>query len=67
MKLPAMTKGKHWLWLLVLIVVEGVLAFVCYQAGTSLSYVGLALVILANVEWISAAIIGLMSAGKKSS
>lgn len=67
MKLPTMTKGKQWLWLLILIVMEGALAFVCYQAGTPLSYVGLALVILANVEWIGAAIVGLMNASKKSS
>lgn len=61
-----MTKGKQWLWLLILIIVEGVLAFVCYLAGTPLSYVGLVLIILANVEWIGAAILGLMNAGKKN-
>jgi hypothetical protein len=66
MKLPTMTKGKQWLWLLMLIVVEGALAFVCYQAGTPLSYLGLVLVVIANVEWIAATIIALMNAGKKT-
>lgn len=56
MKLPSMTTGKQWLGLLTFVIVEAVLAFLCFQAGSPLSYVGIILVIAANVEWIGAAV-----------
>lgn len=58
MKIPTMTTGKHWLYLFGLIFVEAVLAFWCFVVGPPISYLGLAIVILANIEFIIATITG---------
>lgn len=58
MKLPTMTKGKHWLALFILVLVEVILAFLCF-AYTPVPLLGLLLIILGNMEWIVAAYLGI--------
>ena len=60
-----MTKGKHWLYLVGLIFIEAILAFICFMAGPPISYLGLAFIGLANVEFIVAIIVGLKNSAKK--
>jgi hypothetical protein len=67
MKLPSMTKSVQWFYLLILIIVQGVLATLCFLAGPPFSYIGFILVIAGNIEWIGAAILGLTNISKKNS
>ena len=65
MKIPTMTKRKHWLYLFGIMFVEAILAFGCFMAGPPISYVGLILVGLANLEFIVAMITAIKSGTKK--
>jgi hypothetical protein len=66
MKVPTMTKGIEWLWLVMIVLIEAVLAFACFLVGSPLSYFGLVLVVIANLQWIAAAVIAVINIGKKS-
>lgn len=64
MKLPSMTKGKHWFSLSMFIIAEAVLAFVCFTYPP-FGFIGLILVVAANIEWVAAAIIGIRNLSKQ--
>ena len=64
MKTPDMTKPKHWLYLFSIILVEAALALCFFMAGPPLSYIGLGLILLANIKIIIGIVIGGTNVGK---